>query len=430
MQKKYVLTEKDVLLQKTPLVFDVSVWELFWWSFTGASVCLLPPEGEKDPRKIIDEIEKNGVTTIHFVPSMLSAFLDVAEVGQGDQLQSLRQVFASGEALSANRVNRISKILYAAYGTRLINLYGPTEATVDVSYYECDCSKKNEVIPIGKPIDNTRLYILDKNSGLAALGVAGELCIGGAGLARGYLNNAALTSEKFITAFFDREERLYRTGDLACWLPDGNIKYLGRMDHQVKIRGYRIEPGEIEVRLLSYANVKQAVVTCLETNDDKKLVAFLVSETNAVLNTLDVRQFLKNELPEYMIPALIRKIDEIPLTNSGKIDIKGMLASIDKSLLEKSSLIKPRTDIEISVAKIWSDFLTIDEIGVDENFFDLGGHSILLLRVNSAINDEYGIELPLNLYFSNTLGQICKEIETKLKDLQPGKIESEIEYLK
>jgi amino acid adenylation domain-containing protein len=426
MQEEYPLSSKDVLLQKTSLVFDVSVWELFWWSFTGASVCVPAPETEKDPAKLIDEIARNGVTTIHFVPSMLSVFLDAAARDKTGRLNTLRQVFASGEALGAEQVNRFAGILYGTSGTRLINLYGPTEATVDVTWYECDLSIKNEMIPIGKPIANTQMYILDKNAALSPLGVAGELCISGDGLSRGYLNKPELTAERFIDHPYKAGEKLYRTGDLARWLPDGNIAYLGRIDNQVKIRGYRIELGEIESQLLSYENIKEAIVTCFGDIENRKLAAFLVPQDNVILNMFEVKKFLKTKLPEYMIPAQMLEIDKIPLTNNGKADIKELVKSIDKFQVEKTSFLRPRTEIEIKVAKIWNDILNIGEIDLDDNFFDLGGHSILLIRVNSIVSDEYGVELPFNLYFGNSLEQISREIELKSKEPQLQKIESEI----
>ena len=251
MQKMYPLGEHDVILQKTPFTFDVSVWELFWWSFVGAKVCFLIPGGEKDPEEIVRAAQRNKITTMHFVPSMLNVFLDHLEGSSNvDKLSSLSQVFASGEALNVQQAERFNRILNRQFKTKLHNLYGPTEATVDVSYFDCSTGETLEIIPIGKPIDNISLYVVDKNYGLQPVGVAGELCIAGDGLARGYLNKPELTMEKFVQNPFVPGTRMYRTGDLARWLPDGNIEFLGRIDHQVKIRGFRIELGEIEVQLL------------------------------------------------------------------------------------------------------------------------------------------------------------------------------------
>ena len=245
-QEEFGLTSEDVLLQKTPLVFDVSIWELFWWSISGSSLCLLAPGGEKDPGLIIDTVVSNGVTTIHFVPSMLSVFL--SDLGASDikRLSSVRQVFSSGEALSLDHVSNFRDTLHKTNKTRLINLYGPTEATVHASYYECDFRESAIRIPIGKPIANTSLYVIDEYDHLCPIGVVGELCIGGVGLSVGYLGKEELTAEKFVANPYIEGEKMYRTGDLCRWLPDGNIEFIGRKDFQVKLRGYRIELGEIE----------------------------------------------------------------------------------------------------------------------------------------------------------------------------------------
>ncbi|MCP4157761.1 MAG: amino acid adenylation domain-containing protein, partial [bacterium] len=252
MQRRYPIGEHDVILQKTPVVFDVSVWELFWWSSRGAAVRMLAPGDEKSPAAIVEAIEQEKVTTIHFVPSMLSIFLEHLEgtTGEADRIAGLKWVFASGEALTQQQAERFNRILNRGGATRLINLYGPTEATVDVTYYDIPSAEELTGIPIGKPIDNIRLYVVDKNRKIQPIGVTGELCIAGTGLARGYLNNPELTAEKFYKepptpAQQHYEKRLYHTGDLASWQPDGNIRYLGRLDHQIKIRGFRIELGEI-----------------------------------------------------------------------------------------------------------------------------------------------------------------------------------------
>jgi tyrocidine synthetase-3 len=400
MQKKYILTEKDVLLQKTPLVFDVSIWELFWWAFTGAGLCLLPPGGEKDPKIIIHEIEKNGVTTIHFVPSMLSVFLDVLQTGAEGDLNPLRQVFASGEALGADQVSRFSRILYDRYGTQLINLYGPTEATVDVSYYECDLTRKSETIPIGKPIDNIQLYILDKKLRLSPLGVPGELCIGGAGVARGYLHNADLTSDKFVTVFLDKEERVYRSGDLARWLPDGNIQYLGRMDDQVKIRGYRIEPGEIENQLLQHPLISEAAVT---VKDGQYLVAHYVSEEKIDKNEL--KTYLLRTLPDYMVPPYYSHLTRMPLSSNGKLDRK-KLAGAQVEI--RSTYVEPESELQRSMANIWGEVLKIHRVGITDDYFSLGGDSIKAIKLIYEINARLNCNLQLaDIYTNKTVESLC-----------------------
>ena len=414
MQEEYPLSSKDVLLQKTSLVFDVSVWELFWWSFTGASVYVPAPETEKDPAKLIEEIAEHGVTTIHFVPSMLSVFLDAAARDKTGRLNTLRQVFASGEALGAEQVNRFAGILHKTSGTRLINLYGPTEATVDVTYYECDLSIKNELIPIGKPIANTQLYVLDKNSALSPAGVAGELCISGDGLSRGYLNKPELTAERFIDHPYKAGEKLYRTGDLARWLPDGNIEYLGRIDDQVKIRGYRIELGEIENQLASHPEIREAVVVTREREGEKYLVGYYVSDD--VLNIADLKAYLSKTLPEYMIPSYFVHLTAIPLSINGKTDRKSLPKP---ELTIGEGYVAPSNETERKLTAIWSEVLELDQdaISADANFFELGGHSIHAVQVTNKIQGVFSVEIGLRQIFeSNTISALALFIEYA----QPG----------
>ncbi len=261
MQKQYPLCQKDVILQKTTYTFDVSVWELIWWSLEGAAVCMLSQGAEKDPQEIVKAIEKHNITVMHFVPSMLNMFLEHLKInGELSRLKSLRQVFASGEALTLHQVEMFNRLINKNCGTLLANLYGPTEAAIDVSYFDCTIDKELDKVPIGKPIDNIKLYIVDKNNKLQPVGVSGELCIAGVGLARGYLNRPELTAEKFVNNPFEEGTRMYKTGDLAKWLPDGNIEFLGRIDDQVKIRGFRIELGEVENALNKCPYIKDSVI--------------------------------------------------------------------------------------------------------------------------------------------------------------------------
>ena len=330
MQKKYPLDESDIILQKTPFFFDVSVWELFWWSMVGASVCFLLPGFEKFPQAIVETVETRHITTMHFVPSMMSAFLGYMEnSGEIQRLANLKRVFCSGEALKPAHVERFNKTLFQQNGTRLVNLYGPTEATVDVSYFDCPTDTdgtETQCIPIGKPIDNIQLYIIDEDSREQPVGNEGELCIGGIGLARGYLNRPVLTSEKFVEHLFDRPHRpyrtyIYRTGDLARWLPNGNIEFLGRMDFQVKIRGLRIELGEIEAVLSHHPAVQDCVVLVKETSETIiNLVAYMV--TKMEIPEVELKKYMKSLLPEYMVPSEFVVLETLPLTPTGKIDRK------------------------------------------------------------------------------------------------------------
>jgi D-alanine--poly(phosphoribitol) ligase subunit 1 len=325
MQRAYPIGERDVILQKTPYYFDVSVWELFWWAIEGAKLCFLPPGGERNPIIIVDQIKAHEISVMHFVPSMMSVFVDYLD-GKSDaamgRLASVRRIFASGEALAPSHVKKFNQVWGRKTGARLTNLYGPTEATVDVSYFDCPEHDEFQIIPIGRPIDNIRLYVIQGDQ-QAGIGEIGELCIAGVGLARGYLNNTEMTAERFTKNPLKADERIYRTGDIARWLPDGNIEYLGREDHQVKIRGLRIELGEIENTLRSHPNVVDCVAAVKRISESVTLiVAYIVCKDDPDL--AEIKQFLKQSLPDYMIPNHFERIPEMPLTPSGKADRKAL----------------------------------------------------------------------------------------------------------
>lgn len=382
MQKKYPIGENDVILQKTTYTFDVSVWELFWWSWYGAKVALLSPGGEKDPSMITDAIEKYSVTTIHFVPSMFTAFLTALEDKQEQRkTKTLKQVFTSGEALGIEQVNKFYTYVGNIYGTSLINLYGPTEATVDVSYFDCADAKKMEIVPIGKPIDNTKLFIIDKENHLQPVGIPGELVISGVGLARGYLGRKELTAQKFVDNPFAPGEKMYFTGDLARWLPDGNIDYLGRLDDQVKIRGIRIELGEIENTMEKIQGVRAAAVIVREDeNHSKSIHAYYVTENN--ISTNDIRTRMEKLLPNYMVPSYIMQIEKIPVTANGKLDRKA-LPKIE--IKGEQEYVEPRNDIEKSLCNTFAEILGIKKVGIRDSFFELGGDSIRAIRIVSKM---------------------------------------------
>ncbi|WP_459502279.1 non-ribosomal peptide synthetase [Bacillus sp. C1] len=410
MQKNYPLSEQDTILQKTPFSFDVSVWELFWWSFVGARVCLLPPGGEKDPAMMEECIERYRVTTMHFVPSMLSTFLEYMEQSKVKKdVSSLCQVFTSGEALNTEQVRRFKGVFYDFQQTKLCNLYGPTEATVDVTYYDCDLEKEPVLIPIGRPIDNTKLYVLDQNQQVVPIGVAGELYLGGVGLARGYFNRPELTAERFIPHPFKEGEQLYRTGDLVRYLNDRNLEYIGRIDNQVKIRGFRIELGEVEAVLHDHSSVKEAVVLVREDHPgDKRLVAYVVGEGN----TREWREHIKVQLPNYMVPAHFVEIEAMPLTPNGKIDRKALLALDIQSMSVNSATVSPRTPVEELVASVWSQVLGIENIGVQNSFFELGGHSLLATQVVSRLKEVFQVELPVRELFEYpTVEALAKRLD-------------------
>ncbi len=381
MQEAYQLTASDRVLQKTPFSFDVSVWEFFWPLMSGACLVLARPEGHRDNDYLVQLIKKHQITTIHFVPSMLQLFLEAKDV---EKCNSLRQVICSGEVLPLNLQNRFFEKL----NSKLHNLYGPTEAAVDVTYWECRREYDFRTVPIGRPIANTRIYILDRCLQPVPIGVSGELHIGGVQVARGYLNRPDLTTEKFIPDPFsdDPGARLYKTGDLARYLPDGNIEYSGRLDYQVKVRGFRIEPGEIESLLSQHPEVSEAVVLGREdVPDDKRLVAYVISNKQSPLSIDDLRDFLKEKLPEYMVPAAFLLLDALPLTPNGKVDRRA-LPAVEGERQSEGAYVAPRNELEKIIAGIWRELLQVEKVGVHDNFFDLGGHSLLIAQAHSRLH--------------------------------------------
>ncbi len=410
MQKMYPIGPDDTILQKTPFTFDVSVWEMFWWSAQGAKVCFLEPGGEKEPGKILEAIEKNRITVMHFVPSMLSVFLEyLKETGEAFRASGLKRVFVSGEALTSAQV-RLFNSLLGKNGTKLSNLYGPTEATIDVSYYDCPTKDVPDIIPIGRPIDNTQLLIMDKNMQLQPVGVPGELCIAGVGLAREYLNKPELTAEKFIDNTIASGRRIYRTGDLARWMPDGNIEYLGRMDFQVKLRGLRIELGEIEGALLIHPAVKECIVTVWEKEPGNvHLVGYIVCDRENSIDSAGLQDFLGNSLPEYMVPRIFVFLDTMPLSSNGKADRKALPVPV---LSKSAGYIAPQNEIEEILSEIWKEELGLTNVGVNDNFFEVGGHSLLLTKVHSRIKKQFNKEFPLvDMFTYSTISSLAKFIK-------------------
>ncbi|WP_308290642.1 non-ribosomal peptide synthetase [Streptomyces cellostaticus] len=395
MQRRYPLGEGDVLLQKTPVSFDVSVWELFWWAVEGATAALLPPGGQRDPREVLRAIREHRVTAVHFVPSMLGPFLDLLEESAAARrgIASLRYVHCSGEALPGTQVERFNRLADrcrresgAERPARLVNLYGPTEATVDVSSYDCPTDPALGVtrVPIGRPIDNTGLYVLGADDLPQPVGVAGELCIGGVGVARGYLDRPELTAERFGDDPFVPGGRLYRSGDLARWLADGTLEYLGRIDDQVKIRGQRVEPGEVAAALRAVPGVRDAVVVGRATADRGTVLAgYYVAE--AAIGTALLRERLAQALPAFMVPASFTRIDAIPLSPNGKADRRALPPPDDTAgaVPGPAGGGQPRNRTEAALAEVWARVLGHDAVGVHDDYFALGGDSITMLRVRA-----------------------------------------------
>uniref|UniRef100_UPI001EFA0991 amino acid adenylation domain-containing protein n=1 Tax=Bacillus wiedmannii TaxID=1890302 RepID=UPI001EFA0991 len=406
MQKNYSLGEKDVILQKTPYTFDVSVWELLWWSIAGAQLVFLAPKEEREPDKILEAIERYGVTTMHFVPSMLHVFLDYLGVtGNGYKAASLKQVFTSGEALKSTHANTFHELVK---GVKLVNLYGPTEATIDVTYFNCPPEEISS-IPIGKPIDNTKMYIVDSHLCMVPVGVMGELCISGDGVARGYLNNEPLTAEKFVDHPYEPGTKLYRTGDLAKWLPDGNIEYLGRMDSQIKIRGFRIELGEVEKSLLTIEGIEDGVVVVKENHDDKHLAAYYLG--HAAYSVEELRNKLKAFLPEYMIPTYFVKLDHMPMNANGKIDRKALPEPNYDSLVS-TRYEAPQNELQEKLVTIWSDVLKKETVGIHDNFFEIGGHSLKATVVTNKVYQVLQMDVSLRVFFDHpTIKELSDYLE-------------------
>ena len=374
MQSAYRLTEDDVVLQKTPFSFDVSVWEFFWPLITGARLVLAAPGAHRDPARLIETIRTQRVTTLHFVPSMLQAFL--ADEG-ARHCKDIRHLICSGEALTAEIQGQVSQLLP---GAGLENLYGPTEVAIDVTRWACRNDGSRDV-PIGRPIWNTRAYVLDAGLQPVPAGVAGELYIAGAGLARGYLGRTALTAERFVAdPYGPAGSRMYRTGDLARWRADGVLDFLGRADAQVKIRGFRIEPGEIEAALTRYPGVAQAAVIAREDQPgNKRLVAYVVASDGASVDAASLRAHLATSLPDYMVPAAFVVLELLPLSPNGKLDRKALPAPD----LTPATVRAPRTLHEEILCSLFAEVLGLSRVGIDDNFFALGGDSIMSIQLVS-----------------------------------------------
>lgn len=390
MQEAFDLRPEDRVLQKTPFSFDVSVWEFFWPLMVGACICVARPGGHRDHVYLVDKIASSGVTTLHFVPSMLSLFLS----GDGlDRLGTLKKVMCSGEALPFELTRRFFDKLP---GKELHNLYGPTEASIDVTWWPCTPDSGMNVVPIGFPIANTQTWILDEQLRTVAPGEAGELHLGGVQLARGYWNRPELTQEKFIPDPFSSEPgaRLYKTGDLARYLPSGAIEYLGRIDFQIKLRGFRIELGEIEAMLLQQPGVREAVVSATEGGlEEKQLVAYIVPEAERPA-VATLKQGLLRDLPDYMVPARYMFLDVMPLSPNGKVDRKALPVAVNQRPELAEMFVAPQTPLQRELCEVWQKVLDLDRVGIRDNFFDLGGNSLQLLRAVAAMTERLGREVP------------------------------------
>lgn len=407
-QNTFKLTAKDKILQTISFSFDPSVWQIFWPLSFGAQLIMAHPSGHNDPAYLIKTIVKQQITVIALVSSMMRVLLEEEGI---ENCQCLKHITCGGEALPIELVERFFERL--KLDNVLVNCYGLTEAAIDASFWICQRGTDLIFAPIGRPITNTEIYILNEDLQPVPVGEAGELYIGGIGLARGYLNRPELTLEKFIPNPFASEagSRLYKTGDIARYLPDGNLEFLGRIDHQVKIRGFRIELGEIEAAIAKHPVLKQALVIDREDVAGNKLVAYIVAQPEEVPTQSELRRFLQGKLPEYMVPAAFVLLETLPLMPNGKVDRRALPAPASGN--EAVSIVPPRNQVEAQLVEIWQQVLGMQPIGVTDNFFELGGQSLLVIQVVSRIRDRYQVDLPMrSLFDSPTIAQLAQKIES------------------
>ncbi|MCU9479250.1 non-ribosomal peptide synthase/polyketide synthase [Pseudomonas aeruginosa] len=414
MQQAYGLGVGDTVLQKTPFSFDVSVWEFFWPLMSGARLVVAAPGDHRDPAKLVELINREGVDTLHFVPSMLQAFLQDEDVAS---CTSLKRIVCSGEALPADAQQQVFAKLPQA---GLYNLYGPTEAAIDVTHWTC-MEEGKDAVPIGRPIANLACYILDGNLEPVPVGVLGELYLAGRGLARGYHQRPGLTAERFVASPFVAGERMYRTGDLARYRADGVIEYAGRIDHQVKLRGLRIELGEIEARLLEHPWVREAAVLAV---DGRQLVGYVVLESEGGDWREALAAHLATSLPEYMVPAQWLALERMPLSPNGKLDRKALPAP--EVSVAQAGYSAPRNAVERTLAEIWQDLLGVERVGLDDNFFSLGGDSIVSIQVVSRAR-QAGLQLsPRDLFQHQNIRSLALAAKAGAATAEQGPASGEV----
>ncbi|MFB8234492.1 amino acid adenylation domain-containing protein [Bacillus velezensis] len=417
MQGQFPLTEEDIIVLKSSFSFDASIWQLFWWTMSGASVYLLPAGWEKDPVRMIEAFASEKVTTAHFIPAMVNSFLDALETEPAETRtrlgRTLTRVFAGGEALSPLTAARFADLLPE---TMLIHGYGPTEATVDAAFYVCDRKRDSgrTRLPIGKPVPGARLYVLDSGGTIQPAGVAGELYIAGTGVARGYLNRPELTEERFLDDPFYPGERMYQTGDIARWTEDGLVEWLGRSDGQLKVRGYRIEPGEIEAAIRRIDGIREAAVTARTEHGETALYAYIEGRESD-----DVRAELAARLPAYMMPAQFIEMSEWPVTPSGKLDRRALPAP--GGAADRQAYTAPRNVTEMKLCALWEEVLKNGPVGIRDHFFERGGHSLKATALVSRIAKEFGVQVPLQDIFARPT---VEELASVIQDLEESPYEA------
>jgi amino acid adenylation domain-containing protein len=410
IREQFSISERDFVLQKTPFIFDASVWEFYAPLLTGGRMVIARPEGHRDALYLINQIDQHQITLLQVVPSLLTAMVEEKEL---PRCQSLRAVFCGGEALSAQLQRRFQERLDA----RLVNLYGPTEVTIDATYWEAGAGE--EGVGIGRPVSNTRAYVLESGMELTPVGVVGELYLGGEQLARGYWRRAGTTAEQFVPDPFNREPggRVYRTGDRARWRRDGSLEFVGRMDEQVKLRGYRIDMGEVESTLRRQPGVAQCVVVVKEDEPGNQyLVAYLVAEINIEIDMRELREQLRKWLPEYMVPSMLVRLEQLPLTPNGKLDRRALPAPEAEAYVRRGYE-PPDGELEARLARIWADLFKVERIGRHDNFFELGGHSLLAMRVVSQCR-RLGITISdTDLFTHPTIESLASYVRSRKQGL-------------
>jgi amino acid adenylation domain-containing protein len=408
--------------------FDSSIVGIFGTLCQGGTLILPAPGDEQDVQKLAGLIHRHQVTDTLCLPSVYNLILAYA---QADQLDSLKTVIVAGEACPQDVVQRHFQRLPQ---TALYNEYGPTEATVWSTVCHVPATGVQTPVPIGRPIANTQVFILDEHHQPVPIGVPGELYIGGNGVARGYLNQPELTARSFIPSPFQDKAngRLYKTGDLACYLPDGNIQFLGRVDHQVKIRGYRVELDEIQLALNQHPRIRENVVVAWEEERGQQLAAYFVPASELVPSSEELRSFLQVTLPDYMLPTAFISLEVLPVTPNGKLDRHALPRPDQGGEAEEGSFVAPHTDTELSIAQIWKELLSLGRVGRHDDFFSLGGNSLLAMQLVARLRNVFQVQLPVNSVFDKpTVAGTAEQIETLLwarhTNQQPTKVRSDTE---
>ncbi|MBD2410736.1 amino acid adenylation domain-containing protein [Nostoc calcicola FACHB-3891] len=408
-QTTFRLTPADKVLLTISFSFDPSVWQIFWPLCFGGQLIMARPGGHQDAAYLVKVITEQQITVLALVPSILRVLLEEKGI---ENCQFLRHVTCGGEALAGELIERFFAQLNL--DNVLHNCYGPTEASIDTTFWTCQRGTNYTIAPIGHPVTNAQICILDENLQPVPVGESGELYIGGIGLARGYLNRPELTKEKFIFDPFSSEKgaRLYKTGDLARYNSDGNIEFLGRIDYQVKIRGFRIELGEIEAVLSQHPALTQTLVIAREdVPGDKRLVAYVVASPEEIPTQIELRRFLQSQMPEYMVPGYFVFLDTLPLNPNGKIDRRALPAPDTSDIGLSTNFVPPQNPTEEVLASIWAKVLRLEQIGIHNNFFELGGHSLLATQVMSRVRQAFGIEISLQVLFENpTIANLAQAI--------------------